>query len=180
MTKTNIAIVILHTLLRIPVVFIVPFAMLFARKTDRKTTHYTQDGTMQRYTLPKAFKWLLTPDEDLAGGMYEPTVKKIYDKYGWWICSVYWIGLRNQAQGLLWTRGKEVELWFRKEHKIHLSGGTAHYLYYEYCNDHSLNDTTISLGLFKLVFEWEIAHDHYRDYTETGYFTIPKLSFKGK
>jgi hypothetical protein len=122
---------------------------------------------MQRYTLPKAFKWLLTPDEDLAGGMYEPTVKKIYDKYGWWICSVYWIGLRNQVQGLLWARGKEVTEDDYLLNKAMKKNGF-----------NSLDSAEVNLGLFKLVFEWEIAHDHYRDYTETGYFAIPKLSFK--
>jgi len=178
MSKTNIAIVILHFLLRIPVVFIVPFAMLFASKTDRKTTHYGQDGTMQRYTLPKALKWLLTPDEDLAGGMYEPTVKKIYDKCGWWVCGVYWIGLRNQAQGLLWTRGVEVDENYRNLSKIENPSMEEKVAFKFLQAKYKLQESTLNLGLFKIVFEWEIARDHYLDYTKTGYFAIPNLTFK--
>lgn len=179
MSKTNIAIVILHFLLRFVTPLIVLIGVFFSKKATRKTTHFGQDPEVQRYVLPKWLYWFNTPDED-GWPMYEPTVAKLYKKFGWRFTLWYNLGLRNQAQGLLWTRGKEVEEWFRKEHKVHLKGGTAHYLYYEYCNDYSLNDTTINFGLFKLVFEWEIAHDHYRDYTKTGYLAIPNLTFKRK
>jgi hypothetical protein len=163
----QISIVTLHFFLRFVIPIIVPFALLFAKKSNRVTTHYGQDPAIQRYTLPKPFKWLLTPDEDLAGGMYEPTVKKIYDKFGWYICSWYWIGFRNQGQGLLWTQGFEVtEMdYFIKKHM----------------GDKPLSKfptRRINLYWFKIVFEWEIAHDHYLDYTTTGYFAIPKMSLK--
>jgi len=165
----DILIVILHTLSRFVVPFIALIACLFMRKTDRKTTHYEQDGNIQRYRLPSLFKFMETLDEDLMGGLYEPTVKKIYDKFGAYWCSVYWIGLRNQAQGLLWTRGYEVNENDYKMNKILKDQG-------EYLFDHK----EFNFRLFRLVFEYEVVHDHYRDYTTTGYYCIPKLSFKRK
>lgn len=161
------SIVILHFFLRFVVPFIAPIALLFAKKSDRVTTHYGQDPAIQRYRLPKLFKWLETCDEDLAGGMYEPTVKKIYDKFGWYICSWYWIGLRNQCQGLLWTQGFEVT---ELDYALKKVWGEM--------PEEKFPTRQINLYWFKIVFEWEIAHDHYLDYTTTGYYCIPKMTLK--
>ena len=166
MTKTNIAVVILHFLLRFITPLIVLIGVFFAKKATRKTTHYGQDPDVQRYVLPKWLKIFNTPDED-GWPMYEPTVAKLYKKFGWRFTMWYNLGTRNQVQGLLWTRGYEVNQNDYKLNKILKDQG-------EYLFDHK----EINFGLFRLVFEWEIAHDHYRDYTETGYFAIPKLSFK--
>jgi hypothetical protein len=167
LTAKHTSIVILHFFLRFVVPFIAPIALLFAKKSDRVTSHYGQDPTIQRYRLPKLFKWLMTCDEDLAGGMYEPTVKKIYDRFGWYICSWYWIGLRNQCQGLLWTQGFEVDAIDYTIKKI-----------YDYRGDQWGDATKINLYWFTLVFEYEICHDHYRSHTKTGYYCIPKMSLK--
>lgn len=163
----HMLIVILHFFLRFVVPFIVPIALLFAKKSDKLTSHYGQDPDVQRYKLPKLFTWLETPDEDLAGGLYEPTVKKIYNKFGWYICSWYWIGIRNQCQGLLWTQGFEVtELdYFVKKQMV---GKPLS----------KFPTKQINLYWFQIVFEWEVAHDHYLDYTTTGYFAIPKMSLR--
>lgn len=168
MSKTNIAIVILHFLLRFITPFIVMIGVFFAKKATRKTTHYGQDPEVQRYVLPKWLSWFNTPDED-GWPMYEPTVAKLYKKFGWRFTLWYNLGTRNQAQGLLWTRGKEVTEDDYLINKALKKNGF-----------NSLDSTEVNLGLFKLVFEWEIAHDHYRDYTNTGYYYIPKLSFKRK
>jgi len=166
MSKTNITIVILHFLLRFVTPLIVLIGVLFAKKATRKTTHYGQDPDVQRYMLPDWLSWFNTPDED-GWPMYEETVANLYKKFGWRFTLWYNLGTRNQAQGLLWTRGKEVT--------------KGDYLFNKTLNEKGLNSmasTEINLGLFKIVFEFEIARDHYLDYTKTGYFAIPNLTFK--
>lgn len=84
---------------------VVPLAFwALARKTSVKTTHFGQPD-VQRYRLPSWLAWAETPDEHLPGGLYEPTVAKIYNRFGWVVCSLYWLLLRNVGQGLLWPRG---------------------------------------------------------------------------
>jgi len=170
MSKTNIAIVILHFLLRFITPLIVLIGVFFAKKATRKTTHYGQGYPypIQRYVLPKWLSWFNTPDED-GWPMHEETVANLYKKFGWRFVLWYNLGTRNQAQGLLWTRGKEVT--------------KGDYLFNKTLNEKGLSSmasTEINLGLFKIVFEFEIAKDHYLDYTKTGYFAIPNLTFKGK
>jgi len=46
-----------------------------------------------------AWSWYDTPDEAEFIGLYEPTVQRIYNKYGWFISAWYWFGLRNRAHG---------------------------------------------------------------------------------
>lgn len=55
-----------------------------------------------RYTgrLPRAFWWLETPDNRLPGDLKEPTVRKVYERFGFYLTSVYWLGWRNRAYGL--------------------------------------------------------------------------------
>jgi hypothetical protein len=48
-------------------------------------------------------KWMETPDMPLPGGMYEPTVEKVYGDGGWLratFTAYIWLGLRNRAHGL--------------------------------------------------------------------------------
>ncbi len=68
-----------------------------------------------RGDLPKIFKWLETPDERLPGGLYEATVKDIHDKYGKYICSWYWLGLRNQVMGLAAALGQKTTDYIPEE-----------------------------------------------------------------
>lgn len=77
---------------------------LIATPTNVKTTHHAQPD-VQRYRLPRWLKWAETPDEHLPGGLYEPTVMKIYQRFGWVTCSIYWLLLRNVGQGILWPYG---------------------------------------------------------------------------
>lgn len=155
--------VIIHTVIlrgiSLPLSLIV---CLFMNRSNRITTHYGQDPTQQRYRLPKWFKWMETPDEDLAGGMYEPTVKKIYDKFGTYWCSVYWIGLRNQAQGFLWNYGWECSENLRNKNKD---------------SGYKILNTIVDLKLFNLKFYygWEVARDHYKSHTKSGFLSIPQL-----
>jgi hypothetical protein len=46
------------------------------------------------------WKWLMTPDVDLPGDLTVPAVKDVYDRYGSFLCSWYWLGFRNRWHGL--------------------------------------------------------------------------------
>jgi hypothetical protein len=84
--------------------FLCPFLVILTLpfiKWDKQPT----DGVI-RGDLPKWLSWFSTPDERLPGGMYEPTVKKIYDKYGKWFTSWYWLGVRNCLMTLAVRLGK--------------------------------------------------------------------------
>ncbi len=162
----HLLVVLFHTfILRLVTPIIVLLGLPFAKKAKRKTTHYGQDPDVQRYVLPKWLGIFNTPDEDLAGGMYEPTVKKIYEKFGAYICSVYWIGLRNQAQGFLWLFGWECSKELRDTNKE---------------SGYKLLNKEYNLGLFTVIVGWEICKDNYLDYTTSGYYAIPQIDIKFK
>jgi hypothetical protein len=50
-----------------------------------------------RGDLPRWAWWLETLDDRLPGGS-EPYVMRMFDKFGFFITSFYWLGLRNQLQ----------------------------------------------------------------------------------
>lgn len=78
---------------------VVPFFLIFAERISSSA-----DG-IKRYALPRFLRWAETPDEHLPGGMYEPTVEKLYMCAGWFITSWYWLALRNVGHGILWDQG---------------------------------------------------------------------------
>lgn len=138
------------------------FAVIDAKKVKRKTTHYDQDPNIQRYILPKWWSWFNTPDED-GWPMYEPTVKKIYNKFGWRVCMWYNLGLRNQAQAFLWKFGWECSKELRDANKA---------------SGYKLLNKKYNLGLFKVIVGWEVAKDNYLDYTKSGFYSIPQIDIK--
>jgi hypothetical protein len=84
------------------VIFTLPFI-----KWDKYPSldRHNRDETI-RGDLPNCISWFSTPDERLPGGLYEPTVRIIFDKYGKWFTSWYWLGIRNQAMTLAIKLGK--------------------------------------------------------------------------
>lgn len=82
---------------------LVPFALLACEWEDWRVPF--GNG---RHHLPAWASWLDTPDQMLPGDLSIPTVRSIYDRWGWFICSWYWLGWRNPAQGLAWSFGKDV------------------------------------------------------------------------
>lgn len=92
-------------LLCVPVAAIgAPIAVLFAR-WDTEPTTWTggapDNGPLTvRGDLPWWLSWFETFDERLPGGMYEPTVRKVYARVGRYWCSVYWLAWRNRMFGL--------------------------------------------------------------------------------
>lgn len=80
-----LAIITLIKLAELAQIILAPFAVLFVDKYSGR--------------LPFVFRWMETPDDPLPGGQYEPTVKRIYDKFGEYVGNVYWLW-RNRAYRL--------------------------------------------------------------------------------
>jgi hypothetical protein len=79
---------------------LVAIALPFAKWDSTPTLDSNQQGMTIRGDLPGWASFLSTPDERLPGGTYEPAVTEVLNKYGKWICSWYWLGLRNRMHGL--------------------------------------------------------------------------------
>lgn len=144
---------------------IVPFALLFAKKTDAKADHHGQDPLIKRYVLPKFFKWLETPDEMLPGGLYEPTMLNIYNRYGWWVSSWIWLGFRNVCHGLWWPLGKEVPKKLREMSPEEQVDAGIH------------STATQFLGL-KILTGWKTVNDRYSTKTKGGIWAVPRVSVR--
>lgn len=71
---------------------------------DDSGNHYTIRGD-----FPRWLTWLGTPDERLPGGLYEPTVAKVFSKFGRVFCTWYWAGVRNRMHGLAASFGVPAE-----------------------------------------------------------------------
>lgn len=51
--------------------------------------------------FPGWLQWLNTPDDPGSEqGMYEPAVAAVYARFGWRVKTWYWLGIRNQMNGL--------------------------------------------------------------------------------
>ena len=94
-----IALLILPLDLLAPI--LAPIALLFAKWDDKPSADSNgQHPEVIRGDLP-AWAWFLeTPNERLPGGTYEPTVADILARRGPFLCSWYWLGIRNRMQGL--------------------------------------------------------------------------------
>ena len=96
-------------LLALVSLIVAPIGMLVAVwfiKWDDTPTNgsYNQNPTI-RGDLPYLLRWFRTPDERFPGGLYEPTVQGWLDKYGKYVCSYLWAGIRNQMMGLAQALG---------------------------------------------------------------------------
>jgi hypothetical protein len=87
---------ILQLLLTLVSLFAAPVLMMFALPFAMQTTR--ESGIP---CLPGWLSWLNTPD-DVTGdqGMYEPQVADVYARFGWHVKTWYWLGIRNQLNGL--------------------------------------------------------------------------------
>lgn len=75
----------------------------------------------------------------------------------------YNLGLRNQAQGFLWKFGWECSKELRDANKA---------------SGYKLLNKEYNLGLFKVIVGFEVARDHYLDYTTSGFYAIPQIDIK--
>ena len=101
--------IILQIIFRFFAPFVVPIALLFAKKTKEKNRVYPELNDRYPSTmriLPLWLKFIETPDDVLIpGGLYEETVYSIYKKYGWFISQWYWWGFRNVGHGFHYKYG---------------------------------------------------------------------------
>lgn len=76
-----------------------PFAVLFARSAGVRVLDQGGGPGIRAYRVPRWLRWLETHDDHdglLPGGLYEPTVRRIYQRLGWRVASLYWLW-RNTA-----------------------------------------------------------------------------------
>lgn len=136
----------------------------FARPTHQMTTHYGQPD-VQRYRLPAWARWAESPDEHLPGGLYEPTVAALYAKVGWYLTSVYWVGLRNVGNGIVWGEGREVPM--------RLKDMTA--------DERARSGLWVKERKFwkvRLIWGWEVTRDWHSTKTDRGYWASPILTLR--
>lgn len=107
----------LTSLLLTPVRLYAPVLMLLALPFIKWDKEPTLDGSdlAIRGDLPGWLDWLSTPDERLPGGLYEPAHKALYERYGKWVASWYWLGIRNVMFGLSFKLGKPASAHFNDE-----------------------------------------------------------------
>lgn len=162
---------------------VAPIAMLAAVwfiRWDKEPSHGTYgdtDPTVAAYDniirgdLPSWLSWFSTPDERFPGGMYELTVRELYQKNAdkWWgkyLCSYVWAGLRNQGMGFARALGKPaigfvpdqvVGFWERTDDDV--------WLYSKYLN---------AAHTWQFVCGWQITHLPDNSFLAVPLFTIKK------
>jgi hypothetical protein len=132
---------------------LVPIALLFAQRGRYRTK------------LPWIFNWLETPDEWLPGDRTIPAVRDIYDKWGWFICSWYWLGFRNVAFGISWQFGKPATNYLavltEEEQKAR---GVFEHRY--------------KVGFIELLVGYAIYKDWYSTRTVVGFWAVPRITVR--
>lgn len=133
-----------------------PIAVLFAR-WDKEPTTWTGGASDNgpptiRGDLPMWLSWFGTFDERLPGGMYEPTVRKVYERSGRYWCSVYWLVVRNRMFGLAkWLFGKpDGEPWIEERRFGPLAVQWGYKRYRATPQAHWLNGPFVLVAFFSL------------------------------
>lgn len=159
-------ILLIKTLYRFvaPILVIIPILFMKEVQEPLSGKHYNQPN-IKRYKLPKYFSWMETPDELLPCGMYEPTCEKIYNKFGKYVASWYWIGLRNVGHGISWTLGKEVPKKIKSISTLELQ-------------QFGLFTTTYKVLGIKFMLGWKTYNDWYRTKTVEGYWAVPFVTIR--
>lgn len=137
---------------------ILPFVLPFARKLN-------EPSPVQRYRLPNAFMWLETPDEHLPGGLYEPAVYSVYRRFGWFVCSWYWLGIRNVAFGLAWQFGKPAK-------------GYMAVMTEQEKAECGVYENVYHLLFLKLLVGYAVYKDCYSVKTNNGFWAVPRISLR--
>jgi len=79
------------------VVAALPLAPLMVAAALALTAVLTRGGRSTAY-IPRFLNTYDDPGVDQ--GMYEPQVAAVYARYGWYVKTLYWLGVRNQCYGL--------------------------------------------------------------------------------
>lgn len=94
-------------LLTLVAFFLSPILMLISLPFIKWDRAKQEDDTILRGSLPSFLSFLETPDQRLPGDLTIPSVKDIFDKYGKYITSWYWLGIRNQMMTLAIRLGQD-------------------------------------------------------------------------
>ena len=154
---------IIVTLSALIIQLIAPFLLLLVLPF-RKACGTSLLGHTQ-YRLPRGFRFLETPDEYLPGDLTLLTVRNIYDSFGEFWASWYWLGLRNTGFGFSWLFGKPATGYLvnlTTEEKA-LQGVYGHVYY---------------TGKIKILVGYAIYRDWYSVYTDKGYWAVPRISLR--
>lgn len=156
--------VLLDILWKVPALFLTPIFLLLFSKEVKDTRRPSDRLGGKRAKYPKWLSWAETKDELMCGDLTIPTVKYIHEKFGWFITSWYWLGVRNTGS-LLWYVGKPAPTYLdlitedqKKEYGI----------WYK----------EIPLVFLELRVGWNIYRDWYSTFTEGGFWATPYISFR--
>jgi hypothetical protein len=141
--------------------FVVPFALIFAKKTDERNKVWApfRDDKFpkQMRRLPSWLKWIETPDDQLIpSGLYEDTVLKTYEKYGWFISQWVWWGFRNVGHG------------FHYKYIIPITEEEGDKL-----------KKSKALGPFEIRYGYKVLSDWYK-VTNSDHYAIPRFTVRIK
>lgn len=126
---------------------------------------YHLQPLVKRYKLSKLFSFAETPDDCLPGGLYEPTVLKVYEKYGSYWCSWYWLAIRNVGHRMRWDKGFEVPANF---HELTVEEQSALGVIQE----------RERFWIFELRKGFQVKRDWLNEYSTTGLWACPQFSIR--
>ena len=86
-----------------------PLAVMLARRDE--ITEKEVHSAVPLYRLPSWASWMETPDDPmrgrLPGGLYEPDIMKVYQRYGWRVAAIAWLW-RNRAYRVAMWLGADI------------------------------------------------------------------------
>jgi hypothetical protein len=116
--------------------------------------------------LPTWLDWFNTPDESLPGDLRnEPTVKWVYDKFGWYVCTWYWLGLRNVLHGLAWRYGKPATNYL-----VHLTADQQ--------REQGVHRTERRVGPLVIISGYGVHVDKFHKFTKNWFWAVPTVSIR--
>ncbi len=150
---------------------IVPFALLFARKATKEEVEgklpYNHSPEIQRYVLPDWLEWVNTPDDFLPACTYEPTMLKMYHRFGWFITSWWNLSFRNTMMYLTWGMAKPVTgYWYTLSDEEKQEKGL-------FDNHYHFLGLTLKVGY--------VSYRNWKNYKNLGMFvSVPRITVRIK
>jgi len=157
--------IILDILWKLIAWFVVIFILPFKHGVEDTNVHNDQPK-VTRYKLPAWASWMETKDELLCGDLSIPTVSSLYEKWGSFIASWYWIGVRNTGS-ILWYVGKEAPNYLACMTPEDMQK------YGVYQNIHPFLFLELRVG-------WNVYRDWYSTFTNNGFWATPYISLRFK
>lgn len=118
--------------------------------------------------LPSWLAWFDTPDTQLPGDLTLPTVSDIYDKWGWFITSFYWLAIRNTFFGFSWQFGKPC-----MQYMSNMTEGDKFRW--------DVWEKVIDFKIFKLKVGWVIYRDYFNWFSQEhylGFWAVPRITIR--